>query len=766
MGGRIARLSAAIFALTLVCAPPAFARTGKGVLEAGAAAVDASWHVGASAGQYASSCDSQNNLQANRCSFIGDHGVDPTSESTRRASSYGIQSRLSIRAIVIQGPAGNRYAIVKNDLYIPQDLLYRGTAQILAADNQGPDPSKRSGISADTLTMAVTHDHSSPYYSSPSWGVWTFQDVFDVRFYEYYAQQMAKAVELAAQRLRPARVGAEVVYLDKPQRHSFGPQTADDGTPAGYPQQDTDHGLTVLRFDTTAGRPIGVLVNYGLHGEGLNGNDLISADWVAPMQRVIDRETGALAIFTQNATGTTEMARDGTGHPYSQFLHQRLEFAHKEYAQSDWAGHLIGDAVVGAWREIGAGTPSNAQKYVPFMSGDVTFASRDAWYPGPLSHAYPGVSSCRTQPALAGNPRLPVVGLPDCQSAADFFGFPGPPALGVSTGQLEQAGIPIPENYSAPSYTGLEENVDVHLQALRIGDILLTVCSCEQWKDQSANIKSRTDQTSNNEYWGFDWTDPSGAHTNSFDPYWTQYCTRNGDGSYGDYSSVADPYGNGTWNCPTATGNPNRGQISDQLIQHMRAQVRNPANGWNLAQNVAWAESERIGTNAKGQQTFDQIAGNFTHDDGCGPRLDQPCAPGEQSPSARYGYKLTVTIGMANDYNGYIASYREYQRGDHYRKALTGWGPHSSDYMATRLVTLGRELKAPDVGAPWRLPAYEQDLNEEASNPALQAKLRADVAKNDQEAAALGRMGQAAIAGYTAALPADGGAAGPVSHPR
>ena len=44
---------------------------------------------------------------------------------------------------------------------------------------------------------------------------------------------------------------------------------------------------------------------------------------------------------------------------------------------------------------------------------------------------------------------------------------------------------------------------------------------------------------------------------------------------------------------------------------------------------------------------------------------------------------------MANDYNGYIATYREYQRGDHYRKALTGWGPHSCDYMATRLVEMG-----------------------------------------------------------------------------
>ncbi len=58
--------------------------------------------------------------------------------------------------------------------------------------------------------------------------------------------------------------------------------------------------------------------------------------------------------------------------------------------------------------------------------------------------------------------------------------------------------------------------------------------------------------------------------------------------------------------------------------------------------------------------------------------------------------RLTVPIGMANDYNGYIATYREYQRGDHYRKALTAWGPHSSDYMASRLVTIGRQLRKPE----------------------------------------------------------------------
>ena len=63
---------------------------------------------------------------------------------------------------------------------------------------------------------------------------------------------------------------------------------------------------------------------------------------------------------------------------------------------------------------------------------------------------------------------------------------------------------------------------------------------------------------------------------------------------------------------------------------------------------------------------------------------------------------------MANDYNGYIATYREYQRGDHYRKALTAWGPHSSDYMATRLVTLGRRLKSPSEPLPTDQEQEEQ----------------------------------------------------------
>ena len=112
---------------------------------------------------------------------------------------------------------------------------------------------------------------------------------------------------------------------------------------------------------------------------------------------------------------------------------------------------------------------------------------------------------------------------------------------------------------------------------------------------------------------------------------------------------------------------------------------------------------------------------------------------------------------MANDYNGYIASYREYQRGDHYRKALTAWGPHSADYLATRLVTLGRLMKDPDHP----LPTDQQ----QQEDPTIQSKIVADNVHNDLRAQAYGIEGAAAVSAYEAKLPDDGGEARAVTEP-
>jgi hypothetical protein len=690
MGKRLGWVLATVVALLAL---PAGA--GAAQIKAGVAVEDATWHVGASAGQYASGDEIDENDAGG--AFASVHSADPHSHSTRRAPSYGVQSRLSARAIVVEGADGQKFALVKNDLYIPQDLLWRRTAQILE--------SKGIGIDRDNLTTVSSHNHSSPMYSSTGWGVWVFQDVFDFRFFEYMAQTQARAVERANAALVPVRVGASVSQYDFVQRNVPGPSIGDDGSPAGYPNDYTDHDLMVVRFDRLDnGKPLVNLVNYAVHPEDNEGNDLISADYLGPMERMADRATGAVNIYSQGAVGNTE-PEDNRWHS----IHERAYFSHGQYAQSEFKGRGIAGRIVDTFKDIEANTPENPARFVPFKSdfgnGDVQF--RDRWFPGPASHPYPGISSCRTDRALAGDPRYPVVGFPDCSTfnespAGEFAQIPTQDT-GIRTDNIQELGIPVPENYSAPSYTGLEESVSVHLQAFRIGDILVTVCSCEQWADQSLNIKSRTDRTAGNQHNGYDWT---------------EQCIDQG----------AD-----TWRCTHPSGPLT---ISGAVKRKVHAQVTKDATGWDRIENVPYAESEPT------DPADPHFWGNYSHDD--------------DSASASAGYGLTMAIGMGNDYNGYIATYREYQRGDHYRKALTAWGPHSSDYMSTRLVKLGRDLR----NGTDSFPIVPGNLNVVSGLtpgewPGGDAKVTTDLQHNEGRAQTIGELASGGMAAYEASLPAD-----------
>ena len=61
---------------------------------------------------------------------------------------------------------------------------------------------------ADQILHHATHNHSSAYSSTLAAGLFIFQDVFDARFFEYQARQMAAAIETAAANLKPARMAA------------------------------------------------------------------------------------------------------------------------------------------------------------------------------------------------------------------------------------------------------------------------------------------------------------------------------------------------------------------------------------------------------------------------------------------------------------------------------------------------------------------------------------------------------------------------------
>ncbi|MCW2990942.1 MAG: hypothetical protein JWM73_1536, partial [Solirubrobacterales bacterium] len=705
-------------------------------VKAGAAKVDGTYHVGSSAGQYATTRDN------------GYGNADPHLQSVKNQASYGVQSRESVRALVIKGADGKYAAIVSDDHYIPQDALFRRTAQ-LASDATG------GALNATNITMSVTHNHSSPSYSSFDPGVWTFQDAFDFRFYDYYAKQNAKALALAFADLHDVRVSATVGYFDKIQRNPLGPGVADDGTPAGFTDSYSDHDLSVIRFenidDPAHPKPLSTLVNLGQHPEFLEGYDLITSEYPGTMERFVDRTVGGVTIFTQNATGNSEIEEERY-----HSIHEREAFNHTQYNQMEWAARQLADAVIGEVRDVEAQRPnpddaehfgmaSYHDRFIPWMSS-FPVAVEDHWFPGPVSHPYPGVNSCRTDPAFGLNPRVGTAAdcseVPIGQSAQPVTGALPFSAPAITTDDFEALGIPLPENISTPSHALLEDTLGVHLQGIRLGDILLTVCSCEQWTDQAYNIKTRTDRIPGNEWLGYDATNPPAddktAATNS--------CTQSG---------AADKH----WTCKVRDSTIT---VDDHAIERYRARTLNDAAGWD---DPACAELG-CGAQAESEPTdLTKIRGNYTHDD----TTVRGGTAQTQDYADAHGYKMVVTISMANDYNGYIATYRDYQGRDHYRKALTGWGPHSSDYFATRLARIGHSLRGDEAAK--RAIAIETDPAVAAqSAPGYAPGATKEIADQQAEEAkvrAVGEASSAAVQAYDATLPDDGlGAPTDVKQPK
>src|SRR3954470_19501474 len=342
-------------------------------LRAGVGEGDATWHVGAGAGQYASEALSV--PEARHPESVPDtvqqwpadiaNEWDPNVEHVKQASSYGVASRLTMRAIVLQDGQGHApVALLKVDNYLAQDYLTRRMAAILAAHG--------SKVTYDHILMSATHNHNSPYYSTPSWGVWAFQDVMDLRMFEYQARQGAAAIEQAEQSMVPARVGATTVQFPDFQGNIAGQDLDNDGAPAGYPMGVNDHGLVVMRFDDVSGttpKPLATYVNYAEHGESLDHTDLISEDWWAPFERFVTQLTSVPVVTSQGSVGSAEgpydfrypegqtpTTTDGGDTVYK-------IWSHENFAQVERGTHLLAEKVVDAWNAIGSGNSSVQAPY-------------------------------------------------------------------------------------------------------------------------------------------------------------------------------------------------------------------------------------------------------------------------------------------------------------------------------------------------------------------------------------------------------------------
>ena len=704
-------------------AAPVTVPATAGAVRAGVGVADFTPPVGFCAGQY---CAAIYEAPGEYVTGILNGESDPYFSARIKTQSTGVQSRLDTRAIVVEGSNGGRVALVKIDNYLAQDLLIRRVAQLLAAGD--------SGITYEQIFNQATHNHSAAYYSTLAAGVWVFEDVFDLRMFEYQARQIASAIEIAARNLKPARMGAMTIDHRIYKGNVVRQAEADDGTPAGYPLEYGDHGLVVMRFDDLSDpanpRPLAAWVNWGEHPESLDGYNLHSGDYLAPLQRFVDADIGAPMVFSQGDVGSAEnsenacqildengrVIRDtttgysGNGSPQcgenAPDEGVLRDWNHQGYVQTERNVRYLADDIVRAFKAIGEGRGE-----MP-MSSDFVVDSRLEWVPGPVSQPYPSVSNCRTEPTLDGNIGIPVAGLPDCSrdaGAAQPVLSPvlAPLVMVIETLKGHGFGV-VPDHYNGPSFMVVEESLRIKLQAVRLGEVLLASCACEAQNDLILNLESRADNVAGNQYNGFDWACLIPEYQD--DPQYSAAC------------DIQKRYYDPAQQKAPITGS----NFEPEAIARMRAQVHNDALGWDALPYAPYANTE--------PSEIADIKGNFTH---------------EELPPER-GYALPVGVGHAGDYTGYTVSYREYMNRDSYRKALTAYGPHTADYMVTRLVRMAGAMK----GGP-----------ELAAEP-LDTLATVDELKQQALATAVGRASGAAYEAFFAVLPNDAGPAAAVTQPQ
>lgn len=170
------------------------------------------------------------------------------------------------------------------------------------------------GLREDEIMLAATHNHSGPggfnegafWYDVPSLGQQesTFQAVVGA---------FVRAATQALTTLEPARVFVgsgpttdDPSFITNRSWQAYNRNPGVTRVDRSTAHQATDREMTILRVDDTAGRPLGLVSWFGLHGTTIHGDhQAIRPDHKGAASRQLEAELGDgfVAIFAQGSAG-------------------------------------------------------------------------------------------------------------------------------------------------------------------------------------------------------------------------------------------------------------------------------------------------------------------------------------------------------------------------------------------------------------------------------------------------------------------------------
>jgi neutral/alkaline ceramidase-like enzyme len=266
-------------------------------LRVGVGRADITWHIGA---------ERLEPVTANLPELAGqDVPADPLQFA-------GLHTRVEAKAVVVEAPDGP-FAFVRADILLVTGDLYEAVALRVE---------RALGISPDRLLVAATHTHVSNNGLFPHFVHGALYRSPDPREKEFIAGRIADAVVEAAGSMRPARLAVGSGNVTVPALNRRYTRRESLGLPPyGNDVSRLDPQLGVLRFDdATTGRPLAVLMNYGLHPVVLIENPLVSSDFVGLAERMVEREAEVpMAIWLTGAQGDQDPVTVRTSYPEAEW---------------------------------------------------------------------------------------------------------------------------------------------------------------------------------------------------------------------------------------------------------------------------------------------------------------------------------------------------------------------------------------------------------------------------------------------------------------
>ncbi len=212
-------------------------------------------------------------------------GVPLAGYGDRRGQpSTGIRDELAIKALAL-GDGVDAVVVVSADLLImPEELAWRVRAAT----------AERLGLKPSAVLFGTSHTHSGPGGFAPGWAGKQFAGTYDPAWVDSLFATMIEAISEAWQSRGPARLAQGKTTVPEHVANRTRPAAA------------VDADLQLLRLEKAAGHSC-IVVSYAAHATVLGAdNTQASADYPGFLERAIERQTGAMAIYLAGAVGSME----------------------------------------------------------------------------------------------------------------------------------------------------------------------------------------------------------------------------------------------------------------------------------------------------------------------------------------------------------------------------------------------------------------------------------------------------------------------------